>query len=100
MNKFWKLILPSTLAPRHNGKLVPVEKQGSLGTYASFYDNPTYEWSVTITIDQPSKIVFVDSPSHKIIKPSELNKTLINVQMDNKHPTKDFCLLFATENIH
>lgn len=100
LNKFRRFCLPS-LSQKYGGdynNIYDFQKEKNIDIISNV---ETYKWNIEIFIISTSKIIYVESPSHKIEKNfiSDKSKCDINL-LENDLPNKDFILLFKTENIH
>ena len=107
LNKFWCFRLFSSITPRYNGNLNDLLKTdvALLAAYPTISDKSSsaYPWHIDVQIQSPSAISTVKSPSHRIVSKygnenHTCRVTLDDASSDGHTPSKDFVLLFASDN--
>ena len=114
LNKFWKLVIPSTLTPRYQSKQGPNTKKqlarNSSKNEEKIEENLNfpqvekgYNWKVMVILNSSSETNFIRSTSHEItvekLDPAG-TQFLINLKNENELPNKDFTLIFRYASIN
>lgn len=107
LNKFWKLLIPSTLTPRYLSSSQNQESMNLLDL--NEYQNLNfpqakkgYQWTINVIINSMTEVSFIRSPTHDIIITNLDNfSTKFQIQLKNSEiPNKDFTLLFRNKSLN
>ena len=115
MNKFWRIIIPSSFTPRNNSGNETINSLNNIPNKISEY---TWEIQVNffftliknnniffikkVEINSRSELEFIKCPSHEIKTAFSENKKKCEIKLSNEKniPNKDFELLFRNNEIN